>query len=452
MQILQQLQLSLAFVILSTVVYAVPIQTAEDTAVADDSIVWVTETVWPCEAPLATGLVLATDTAMNTVGRGTAQRKQDYDTVPVDGGDNSEAVPAEASPNTVIETPTPVDAQTAAPITAGETVSTDTISTETALETTLVEIPVYTAVGPETTVDSSTTMERNLDTQFTIADSDTTSAMTSSTSAPVPVLTTKSPAVFLANSTSTSLPTMPIILPTFTPSNMTNTTCTTGLPEADEYTPEEESAYWATATEPSISYSDYTVMVTVKSTSVMTVQATQTADAIAATVTTSTTTTNSLSISSETGVSSMMPLPYSNSSSPSTTNVDVTYTLDALSKVAEATASSNASRDTAATILSDPTSSAVPVMLSTPTTAAADAPLETVSGTVITYVDETTTVSSDSSITTVYETVLPTDVVSTDTGYDTTTTTTVATTSTIIVEETANAKIRRRILVTRAGM
>jgi hypothetical protein len=453
MQILRQLPLSLAFVVLSSVVNAVPIQ-SEDPAVADDSVVWVTETVWPCEAPAATGLVLATDTAVNTVGRGTSQRKQDYDTVPVDGGDNSEAVPAVASANTAVDAQTTVDAQSAYPITSADAVSTDILPSETTPETTLPEVLVYTAVGPATTIDPSSTIDTKLDAQFTTADSDTISAMTSSTSAPVPVLATKSPAALLVNTTSSSLlPTMPIILPTFTPSsNMTNTTCVTDLPDSDDdYTPEEESAYWATATEPSISYSDYTIMVTMKSTSVVTVQATQAADSIAVTVTTSTTTTNSMSVSSETGVSSMVPIPYSNSSSSSTIKADVSYTLDAVTKLAVATASSNTAQDAAETTLSDPTTSAVPVMLSTPTTtAAADPAEETVSGTIITYVDETTTVSSDSSITTVTETVIPTDAAATDGGYDTTTTTTVATTSTIIVEETANAKIRRRILVTRA--
>ena len=58
---------------------------------------------------------------------------------------------------------------------------------------------------------------------------------------------------------------MPLVSPTFTyPSNIIDTVCIDD-PEAGEYPTGEESACWGALTKPSISYSDYTIMVTVKS-------------------------------------------------------------------------------------------------------------------------------------------------------------------------------------------
>jgi len=439
MQLIRQLPLSLAFVVLSTVVNAVPIQSDPTVTIAavsmeEDNVVWVTETYWPCEAPASrrtADVALATATGVKSVSRGTVQKKADYDTVPVDGSDNSEAVPQEEAASSVVDVAAQTTEDTQQAITPTtvdpESIGSPTV-TETPADSSSSEILVYTLVHSSTSSADPISSETKLDAEFTVISFHT----------PSPVATTKSPAAYNANTTITTppVPTMPIILlPTYASSNGTdgsNKTCT-DLGEPDEYTPEEESAYWATATEPSFYYSDYTVMVTLKSTSMVTVSNTAAADAVETSTTVTTTTTSSAADTA----SSIMPFA----------NSTKTYTLAGVSRAA---VTGNSDPSTSETII---TSHPATTPMATPTAAVDSAAEETISGTIMTYVDETTTTTLASSTTTITETVSATDVTSSaDTGdYDTTTTTTDIITSTIIVEETAAAKkLRRGILVTRS--
>jgi len=437
---LRQLPLSLAFVVLSTVVNAVPIQSETTPAAVtapteEEIVVWVTETYWPCGPPpppptTASIVLAAVTTGANSVSRGTAQKKADYDTIPVDGGDNSESV--QQDPASTVEVATQ---DTTPTTTAADPQS--IVPPEVTEPPTETEIPVYTLVHSTTSsADPVPFPETKLDAQFTVISFHT----------PSPVATTKSPAAYNANATTTTTtplgPTMPIILPTYTTSNGTdasNATCT-DLGEPDEYTPEEESSYWATATEPSFYYSDYTVMITVKSTSMVTVSNTAVAEAVATSTTVTTTTTSSASVDD----SASTIMPFANSTR--------TYSIAGVSRAAvtdsdPATSEITMTLEPSTTLETITTTTTTP--MATPATTA-DPSEETISGTTITYVDETTTTTLGSSTTTTTETVSPTDVAASNTGYDTTTTTTDIITSTIIVEETANAKIRRRILVTRS--
>ena len=461
---LRQLPISLALVVLSTVANAVPIQ-PDITAAAvpteeEENVVWVTETYWPCEAPAATGsIALAAVTGAKAVSRGTAQKKADYDTVPVDGSDNSETVPQEAVPSPAVEevateSPTTVDAEATTPaaIPTPDSESVISPSDSESIASPAVtdpvidqpsEILVYTLVHSTTSsADPISTPSTKLDAEFTVISFHTPS--------PIPDATPKSPLAYNANTTITTpppVPTMPIILPIYASSNGTsgNNTCT-DLGEPDEYSPEEESSYWATATEPSFYYSDYTVLVTVKSTSMVTVSAATTEAKIMAagtTITTSTTSPDSSSDSASTSSSGSGPiLPF---------NSTKTYTIAGVSRAAITDSDPVASEtmfpssEVTTTIVTVPSTTSI-----TTPTAASDPSEETLSGTIITYVDETTTTTLGSSTTTITETISATNAASTDEGYDTTTTTTDIITSTIIVEETANAKVRRRMLVTRS--
>ena len=466
MQLLRSLPLSLVFVVLSTVVNAVPIQ-SETPETEDDSIVWVTETVWPCGGPSATNLAVASDTTYSAT-RGASQKNADYDTVPVDGSENTESVAQEAVSSSSTETGDPT--VVAVPETSAELapVATDPAESTTGFTTpttTSSETLIYTAVNDDPIETASSASETVVDAELTSASAAT---MTSSSTIPVdPVLTTtKAPVAYAVNTTSTAPgPTMPLVLPTFImPVNGTNTSCT-ALPEDDDYTPEEESAYWATATEPSIIYSDYTVMVTMKSTSIITISTTADIDPVTTAVAASVTTT-----SSQTTLSNAIAataIRYINATTASSEDDSPTYTLDSVGKQA-VTASADPVATTVAAATNNPslttetmtTSTTTPTLDVTSMTDSSEPALQTVSGTVITYVDVTTTIDSDSATTTVLETVTTTPTNSTvdssnssDIMYDTTTTTTTWVTSTITVEETAtaNARIRRRILVTRGG-
>jgi len=452
MQLLQTLPISLVFIVLSTVVNGVPIQSGIASA-DDDSVVWVTETVWPCKAATSTSLAVASDSSYS-VSRGTNQKKADYETVPVDGSDNTEAVPQEATPSDAASSDT-TNAATSEISTELAAVATAPIDPTTDVSPLLTssEILVYTAVNDDSAATISSSSETTIAAEMT---SLPVSAMPQySAPSADPVLATKTPVAYAANTTyTTPHPTMPLILPTFAvPNNGTNTTCT-ALPEPDEYTPEEESAYWLTATEPSVIYSDYTVMVTMKSTSIVTISDPATVDPAVTTTTTSVSNPNPAIVFSTAAL-------YSNTTATTSgiaENQALTYTLDAVAKHA-ATQTSNSSATAIVTSSADPSSAVTETeaavftspVLDSPTPTSADPSMETISGTVITYVDVTTTISSGNSTTTILETVTPTPSGSSDVEFDTTTTTTQWVTSTIIVDAsaTANAKVRRRILVTR---
>src|SRR5277367_3067339 len=153
---LRRLPLSLALMVWSTVVNAVPIGMTTDGP--EPTAIWVTETVWPCE-PSSLAAVRGT--------RVENMRKADYDTVPVDGGRNAEAVPEgarESSSTTTDTTSDPpmtspsVDSTTADPTTNDPPPSTTTPAT------------LYTPVTSDPmTVDPSSTYGR-LDTQSMASD------------------------------------------------------------------------------------------------------------------------------------------------------------------------------------------------------------------------------------------------------------------------------------------
>jgi hypothetical protein len=452
MQLRQPGSLSIALAVLSAVVHAVPIQSDNFVAavVPEENVVWVTETVWPCEAPLATGsIALAAVTGVNSVSRGTAQKKADYDTVPVDGSDNSEAVQQEAVSSSSEQTQSPiVDIEATIPAT---TLTPDSESTllpqviDPSTPSDISEILVYTLVHSTTSsADPLSAPSTKLDVEFTVISFHTPS--------PIPDPTSKSPIVYNANTTITTpppVPTMPIILPTYVSSNSTagNNTCTE-LGEPEEYSPEEERAYWATATEPSFYYSDYTVLVTVKSTSMVTVSGTAQGEVVA-TSTTVTTTTASSDFSTDSTATFASSSSTSSGSGPILPfNSSKTYTIAGVSRAAitdpDLTTSETISSSEPTTIVRVTSTTPVPI----PTVM--DPSEQTISGTIIIYVDETTTTTLGSSTTTITETVAALVTASSEEEYDTTTTTTDIITSTIIVEETANAKVRRRMLVTRS--
>jgi hypothetical protein len=442
MQLLRTLPVSLFFVVLSTVVSAVPIQ-SDSTSPEDDSVVWVTETVWPCAPATSTSLAVATPNSYSV-----NQKSADYDTVPVDGSDNADTVSQEISSSATESTETidPPIAATSAEL-AVVAIETPTSTTETSISTpsTSLEVLVYTAVNedPPETVTSPISSADRID-SFTFSSD--------------PPSTTASPEVQAV--AITPQPTMPLILPTILPyNNGINSTCT-ATDNADEYTPEEESAYWATATEPSIIYSDYTVMFTMTSTSVITISDSATADPVA----TTTTTTSVTGTDPPAVATTPAALLYANNMTTATSTDDtpLTYTLDSDATQAVSDDSSDPPSTTMAAATSTETAAVAAATSATALTTSsmdldtmttADPSIETVSGTVITYLDVTTTVTSQSSTTTTDTvTTTPTNT-SNYRRYDTTTTTTEWVTSTIIVEESATTnarKRRRRILVTRA--
>ena len=441
MQLLRVLPASLIFVLLSTVVSAVPIQ-SDSVSAEDDSVVWVTETVWPCEGPSSTSSALAAESTYSAF-RSASQKNADYETVPVDGSNNADAV-AQESPSDVSSV-----GSSYIELAAVATSMADSITDTASSTMTSSEILVYTAVNEDT---ATTTSETTLAADDASSSTTTTDPATSSTiSIDLPVTTTAT-GDYAANITyTTPRPTIPFILPTFAVSNNgTNTTCTTTDDGNDDYTEAEESSYWATATEVSIIYSDYTVMVTMKSTSVVTIFDTATAGPVA-TTTTSVTTTDPVLTVSATPVAR-----YSNMTTASTPSNDdtLTYTLGSTEKQSVTSQSLDPSSAMTAATSTDSFTPIITTSIDSSTAPASDPSIETVSGTVITYVDVTTTIASGSSTTTITDTVSQTPSYSSDDGYETTTTTTQWVTRTIIVDETGTAvaarKLRRRILVTRS--
>jgi len=421
------------------VVNGVPIgSTTDDT---EPTAVWVTETVWPCEP---SSLAAATGSGVGNV------QKADYDTVPVDGGSNAEAVPeGAAESSSATRNPTsdpPMTSSSVDPPMPSSSV--DPTTNDPPPSTTFPVMPYTPVTSDPMTVDPSSTYvqvdEQAPATDPIVSDLFTSDPVSSdpTTALPVPVFSTYTPDAFVASTT--SIPAMPTLAPTIVfPSNGTNTTCT-DEPD-DEYTPAEESAYWATASGPSVSYSDYTTTITIKSTSTTTISITIPADDPAAT--------------------SADPMPtarngglYSNiTSTPAYTSSDITVDPNqavVYTPVSDAFASTMAP----VAISADPTTSTDPATSTDPTTSpettmstdpsdspSATSPIptstdpseETVSGTIITYIDDTTTITTT-----------PTPDPSAAT--DSTSTTTVWTTSTIIIDSYTKRARRRHVLVTRS--
>jgi len=404
-----------------------------DGSSSDPTVIWVTETVWPCEPSTLDAAAAATGTGASKV------QKADYDTVPVDGGSNAEAVPegeSESSPaaSSVATSDPPMTSASSIddPATIDPPATSDPpVSTTPAV--------FYSPVTSDPmTPDPSTTYEQ-VDAESATSDRTTSDPMTAT---PVPVFSTYIPDVLAANTT--SIPTMPTIAPTFIlPSNGTNTTCPD---DPEEYTPEEESAYWATATDPSVSYSDYTTTITLKSTSTTTISITVPADSIStsadpmpsatnAAMTTTSDPTGATVDSNQDALYTPVADAFASIMTPGTISADPTTSVDPASPTTDPTTLADPTMSADPATSSDPAVSTDPTT-PTPTPTTSDPSQETVSGTIITYIDDTTTITTTST---------PTNSAATDI----TSTTTVWTTSTIIVDSYAKRR-RRHVLVTRA--
>ena len=422
---LQRLPISLALMVLSTVVKGVPIGSTTDDA--EPTAIWVTETVWPCE-PSSLGAA---------TGIGNVQ-KADYDTVPVDGGSNAEAVPegaAESSPATTVAASDPP--MTSSSVDPVDPTTVDPTTNDPPPSTTTPAAMLYTPVASDPmTVDPPST-HIQLDVQSTASNPIVSDPFTSdpvsadpTIATPVPVFSMDTPDAFVAPTT--SIPPMPTLAPTFLfRSNGTNTTCTDD--PNDEYTPAEESAYWATASGPSVSYSDYTTTITIKSTSTTTISITIPAeDPTAAAADPMPTAMNNGFYSNTTVTTSADPSPLATVDP----NQAVVYTpvSDAFASTMEPGTSADPTTSTNPMTPPDPTTSPT---TTSPTPTSTEPSEETISGTIITYIDDTTTITTT-----------PTPDPSAPT--DSTSTTTVWTTSTIIIDSYAKRARRRHVLVTRS--
>src|SRR5271170_6927938 len=218
---LQRLPLSLALMVLSTVVNGVPIwSTTDDT---EPTAVWVTETVWPCEP---SSLAAATGSGVGNV------QKADYDTVPVDGGSNAEAVPeGAAESSSATRNPTSDPPMTSSSVDPPMPSSSVDPTTNDPPPSTTFPVMLYTPVTSDPmTVDPSSTYvqvdEQAPATDPIVSDLFTSDPVSSdpTTALPVPVFSTYTPDAFVASTT--SIPAMPTLAPTIVfPSNGTNTTC-----------------------------------------------------------------------------------------------------------------------------------------------------------------------------------------------------------------------------------
>ena len=273
----------------------------------------------------------------------------------------------------------------------------------------------------------------------------TSSAMTSSLPLPVPVFPPKSPET--RTTTTQPPPRMPLVSPTFTyPSNTTDTVCTDDR-ETGEYPPGEESSCWRATTKPSISYSDYTVMVIVKSTSTTTVSNTAVVQAAAtagnSSVAVTMTFLSSLTDTAETTISESIM----NSTSTMKIDPTVVYTPIESSDLSIQSSDSTSILSTTQPELTmtsetmSPTTTVTDSILTDLSPTTTDPSQETIWGTIITYVDKTATITANQSTSTI------TEIASTTDTAESTSTTTVWTISTIISD--VNVKLRQWILVTR---
>jgi hypothetical protein len=414
---LRHLPLGLALVVIASVT-AVPISTD------DSDVVWVTETVYPCgPSPMAVA----------GVGKGLTVEKGGYDTVPVDGSNNSEGVVMEdpvSSSTTGEVVATPVVVYTAmeatTPIKLDAQFTSENIPSYPPLATDIPEgFGITISIDPIAASTDSLPISVDPPTMSV----DPVTPVTPTFAPPTPTFSsiTKSHHNNLANGTYAH-PTKPAILPTYS-SNSTNGTCTDLYPDDDWSS--EDDAYWSTATDDAeywstatdaVYYSDYTVVVTVHSSSVLTVHPAGVDPPVNATV----------PIAMAFATSS----PFSNLTSTVVVTFDPipTYTLESTAQGPVTVAADAVTPSTQATVMSPTTSTPI-----TMAPATADPAVETSSGTIITYIDDTTTITA-SPTTTTYTANVPAA------SYDITSTTTVWVTSEIIVD----AKRKRGILVTRS--
>jgi hypothetical protein len=419
---LRHLPLGLALVVIASV-SAVPISTD------DSDVVWVTETVYPCgPSPMAVA----------AVGKGLAVEQGGYDTVPVDGSDNSEGI---------------VQEDPGSSSTTGEVVATPVV-VFTAIEVTTGPIKLdaqFTSERKPSNAPSATDIPEDFGTTNS-ADHITASADPSPISVDPPAMESVDPVnsvtpIFSPTPTPTfpmitksyhnhlgngtyAYPTKQAILPTY-PSNSTNGTCTDLYPddewssEDDAYwsTASDDAEYWSTATD-TLYYSDYTVVVTVHSSSVLTIHPTGVSDP-----------------ASNATVPIAMAFATSSPFSNSTTTVVVTfdpiptYTLESTAQDPVAVSANTFTPSTQVTVMPPTTSTPITMPAAT-----MDPMIETSSGTIITYIDDTTTITGSPTTSTVTANVAAA-------SDDITSTTTVWITSEIIVDA---KRLKRGILVTRS--